>query len=197
MQRRKETETEIWCGACKRMEPKSNFGKRADAYGGLNYVCRDVASERNRRAHAKASEHNNERHRISRRARKLSDDAKIWALKKLVADARRRARERKVSFALSIDDLQAPEFCPVFGTRLVYQADQRRCDMSASLDRIESSLGYVPGNVWIISWRANQIKSDATADELRKVAGALDIISKARAGRFLDGVEYSEFPEAR
>lgn len=49
MQRRKETETEIWCGACARMESKVNFGRRAEAYSGHNYVCKEVASERNRR----------------------------------------------------------------------------------------------------------------------------------------------------
>lgn len=43
-----------------------------------------------------------------------------------------------------------------------------------SLDRIVPSLGYVPGNVAVISHRANRIKSDATADELRAVADWLD-----------------------
>jgi hypothetical protein len=31
------------------------------------------------------------------------------------------------------------------------------------------SLGYVPGNIRVISMRANRIKTDATADELRAV----------------------------
>lgn len=35
-----------------------------------------------------------------------------------------------------------------------------------SLDRINNDLGYVPGNVMVISRRANIIKKDATLDEL-------------------------------
>jgi hypothetical protein len=37
-----------------------------------------------------------------------------------------------------------------------------------SLDRIDSSQGYIKGNVIIISWRANKIKNNATIEELIK-----------------------------
>lgn len=40
---------------------------------------------------------------------------------------------------------------------------------SPSLDKIIPSLGYVPGNVRIISARANLLKNDATVDELRAI----------------------------
>ena len=39
-------------------------------------------------------------------------------------------------------------------------------DNSPTLDKIIPSLGYVSGNIWIISHRANTIKSDASIDEL-------------------------------
>jgi hypothetical protein len=90
MQPRLETESEIWCGACKRMEPKANFGRRAKTPSGLNYVCKKVVSERNHRSHKNAAERNNERHRQARKERKASPDAKKWAIKHLLADARRR-----------------------------------------------------------------------------------------------------------
>lgn len=47
--------------------------------------------------------------------------------------------------------------------------DGSRRDRKPSLDRVVPSLGYVKGNVRVISFRANRIKSDATADELRAV----------------------------
>ena len=31
--------------------------------------------------------------------------------------------------------------------------------------------GYVLGNVYVISWRANRLKSSATIDELEKIIG--------------------------
>lgn len=60
--------------------------------------------------------------------------------------------------------------CPLLGVPLdceVGGADTgRRRRHAPSIDRIDSSLGYVPGNVWFISWMANRIKTDATAEEL-------------------------------
>ena len=38
-----------------------------------------------------------------------------------------------------------------------------------SLDRIDSSRGYIKGNVIIISWRANKIKNNANLEELIKL----------------------------
>jgi hypothetical protein len=43
-------------------------------------------------------------------------------------------------------------------------------DASPELDRIVPSLGYVKGNVLVVSRRANRIKTDATVEELQQVA---------------------------
>jgi hypothetical protein len=37
-------------------------------------------------------------------------------------------------------------------------------------DIIDNSQGYIPGNVILISRRANRLKGDATPDELQKLA---------------------------
>lgn len=44
---------------------------------------------------------------------------------------------------------------------------------SPSLDRIIPTLGYVPGNVWVISHRANELKRDATLQEIQMLAANL------------------------
>ena len=46
---------------------------------------------------------------------------------------------------------------------------ERNANNIPSLDRINSSKGYVKGNVRIISNRANHLKLDASSDELIKV----------------------------
>lgn len=38
-----------------------------------------------------------------------------------------------------------------------------------SLDRWDSSKGYVPGNVFVISYRANTLKNSATLDEALRI----------------------------
>lgn len=61
--------------------------------------------------------------------------------------------------------------CPLLGMELTYVncKQQRTPDNYATLDRIDSSKGYVEGNVQILSFRANTIKGDATLEELKLI----------------------------
>lgn len=89
--------------------------------------------------------------------------------------ARTRALKMGKEFTISEADVKVPEFCPVLGLKLRMELGHRMAkDTSLSLDRIDNSRGYVPGNVRVISMRANTIKSDATAAELRAVADYVD-----------------------
>ena len=193
MQRRAETDNELWCGACKMMHRKSAFTRASASPSGYNYACKDVISIRNRRSHAHAAEHNNKRHARRRAEVKQQPDAREWALKKMLAEARRRATLTGIDFSITRDDLQVPDICPVFGFKLIYQANRVRLGESASLDRIDPRKGYSKNNVWIISWRANRIKADATVEELQSIVAAL--IGKHRSGRLLDGRTHDEVPE--
>jgi hypothetical protein len=51
---------------------------------------------------------------------------------------------------------------------------QRLQRRNYSLDRIDSSKGYIKGNVWVISLRANRIKNDSTPQELRLIADKVE-----------------------
>ena len=75
----------------------------------------------------------------------------------------------KHEFTIEFGDLTFPTHCPVLGIELDYFADSRS-ENSPSFDRIDPKLGYVKGNVAIISWRANRIKNDGTAEEHEKIA---------------------------
>lgn len=92
--------------------------------------------------------------------------------KSLLYSARRRAKERDIPFSITEEDIFIPEFCPLLGMPLV-TTHSRHQDDSPSLDRIEPHKGYVRGNVWVISCRANRIKNDATIQELAKIVNAL------------------------
>jgi len=70
--------------------------------------------------------------------------------------ARGRARRRNDRFTIRRQDVFVPNRCPVLGLPL--QTQGQRSDRSPSLDKIEPALGYVPGNVRVISDRANRLK---------------------------------------
>lgn len=87
--------------------------------------------------------------------------------KLLVWGAKKRSRESGVPFSITPSDISIPTVCPVLGIPLVYGAKIGKPQPgSLSLDRIIPELGYVRGNVRIISFRANTLKSDATLAEL-------------------------------
>ena len=87
----------------------------------------------------------------------------------MVSSARRTAKKIGVPFDITIDDIFIPEFCPVLGIKLI-RTRMCRNDATPSIDRIIPKKGYVRENIMVISMRANRIKTDATFEELIKVA---------------------------
>ena len=69
------------------------------------------------------------------------------------------------------DLMPLPEYCPVLPwIRLDYGNNHGDRNMWASIDRIDPRIGYVAGNVRIISFRANVLKSNGTPEEIMAVA---------------------------
>jgi hypothetical protein len=82
------------------------------------------------------------------------------------------AKKAGIEWGLVFSDIVWPTHCEVLGHPLDYSAKGRsgNRDWSPSLDRTDSNVGYVVGNVRVISNRANALKGNATAEELRLVA---------------------------
>ena len=88
----------------------------------------------------------------------------------LWAGTRHGARQRGLEHTITPYDIEVPDVCPVLGIKLRPGGSNVGFkDDLASVDRIDSSLGYVPGNIRVISWRANRLKSDNTIDTLEKI----------------------------
>lgn len=85
------------------------------------------------------------------------------------------ARKRGLEIDISKGDIVVPEYCPILGTKLAEVWQPRGSDPATipSLDRIDSSVGYVKGNVRVISLLANMMKSSATRDQLLKFADSI------------------------
>lgn len=89
----------------------------------------------------------------------------------MLRSAKKRASANGVPFELTIEDIKIPKKCPVLGIPLIAGAvNGGSTNNSPSIDRIKPELGYVVGNILIVSMLANQIKSSATPEQIMKVA---------------------------
>lgn len=86
----------------------------------------------------------------------------------LLNACRSRAKKNGLEFNLTKEDIIIPEFCPVLGIKLEHGTKGFH-ESSPSIDRIDSTKGYIRGNVAIMSFRANRLKHDATKEEVRKL----------------------------
>ena len=96
-------------------------------------------------------------------------------LKALLSLAKQRAKNKGLEFSITEKDLYDPVFCPL-QPHLVLDYNKRgkgTAPNSPTIDRIDPSKGYVPGNVWIISAQANRMKSDATLSQLETLVANL------------------------
>jgi hypothetical protein len=112
-----------------------------------------------------------------KRARYRSDRVEAGIL----ARVKNRAKTNKIPFNLDITDIVVPDVCPVLGIPITYGFEKGRGfhPDGPSVDRLKPHLGYVKGNVRVISARANLLKSDATVDELERVLRDLRRIHEA------------------
>jgi hypothetical protein len=83
-------------------------------------------------------------------------------------------RKRKLEFSIEWFNINLPTVCPCTGIELDYNNLSKDWRNWPSIDRINNSLGYVPGNVWVISAWANSIKSNATGEQIIRVADWMD-----------------------
>ena len=64
-------------------------------------------------------------------------------------------------------DFELPEYCPILGLKIEYGSGDGNAPNHASLDRIDNSKGYIPGNVMIVSRLANAMKNEANFNQLQ------------------------------
>ena len=145
------------CGKCREFKPLTEFSKNPTKGDGVSDRCKYCFNI------YKTDKVNN-----------LSD------AQFLLECAQRRAKTRGREFNITVEDIEAvdTDVCPILNIpikRYPHQANtgrrknNQRPD-SKSLDRIDASKGYTPGNIRVISWRANSLLSDATPSELAAIS---------------------------
>lgn len=121
-------ETEFTCVCCGEVKPEKEFRKRKG--GWVSTSCRSCVNKKYERDPVKG--HYN-------------------ALKC-------RAKKEGIPFNITLEDLEIPEVCPVLGIPLKGWSENNvggYKDDSPSIDKFIPELGYVKGNVSVISFKAN------------------------------------------
>lgn len=92
--------------------------------------------------------------------------------KYLLTTIKSRCKRDNIKFNLTEKDFdKLPTHCPVFNIPLERNLGKRKWSKYAlSVDKIQPDLGYVSGNIQILSRLANNMKSEATPEELLKFA---------------------------
>ena len=103
------------------------------------------------------------------RAKTLYEQRKLDPEGYMVRTTRERAKRIGIEFSIRKADISIPEVCPVLGIALS-RPGYGQCESSPTIDRLDPSKGYVPGNVAVISNRANRLKNNATAFEHAAIA---------------------------
>jgi hypothetical protein len=182
------------CSTCKEAKEENQFSKKTDSRDGLNSRCKDCdkkavsrwREENPDKAKASTDRWNTENYDLLRSRQKAyyqKNSVQIMdQMKQFLKDnpehgllklARQRCKKSGVPCTITKEDIVIPEFCPIFGVRLEF-SDMTNRDNSPSLDRIIPELGYIPGNVAVISYRANRIKNEGSSDEHRRIADWMD-----------------------
>lgn len=152
------------CSVCQKEKELTEFHKSKSKTMGVQSYC---ISCRYEKWPAKVT---NEMNRNRRRAFKE---------KEMFKSAKTRAKKNNIEFSIALSDIVIPKECPYLHIPLSFGTGSVGPN-SPTLDRIDPTLGYVPGNVTVCSFRANAIKRDATPEELKSMYLAVkDMVRKS------------------
>lgn len=97
----------------------------------------------------------------------------------LLRMAKSRAKFFGLGFNIEAQDILIPKECPYMKVPFDFSYK----GTAPSLDRIDSNQGYIKGNIQVISWDANRLKSDMSVERLIMFArGILEVHAKEGSG---------------
>lgn len=134
--------------------------------GGSCRECKNLASEKFRNENREQyNKYCKEKKKESYTTEKRRENYKRNNAKELFYAAKQRAKIKGISFTITIEDVIIPDKCPVFDIPLNHN-DRLHVP---TLDRKVNELGYVKGNVQVISAKANRLKNNGTIEEFQQI----------------------------
>jgi hypothetical protein len=151
------------CFCCKTEKESNDFYINAGKKDGLDSWCKICRIQKEKTY--RLNNLNIYKERASIRAKTFS---RAHPKHDLIQHAKQRAKRKQIEFSITENDFEIPAHCPVLGIELC-KGDGKVIDNSPSIDRIDSNKGYIPGNIMVISYRANCIKHNGTIEEHQKI----------------------------
>ncbi len=156
------------CSKCNEHKPLSEFTKRTSAKDGLEYQCTSCKKEYNDNYDTFKRWWDNKTSSTKKRGIEFPiepEDIPGVKIRETITEAIGRNRYGTFpSKYISWEATEYPKVCLVLGIKLDW--GRNGCNNnSPSLDRINPKLGYIKGNVRIISNLANTMKSNATPEQ--------------------------------
>jgi len=174
------------CTTCGKIKPINEFIKHKgciDGYAGTCRMCANTYSTNWKRKNSvrlakkrreRYAKNNGERVRQREIKRKLEHPIRVRA-QVLRMGMVTRSKKKNLDFdsdyfsvTYLMQLLKDKPFCECCGKHLDtgFKNDNKPHDDSPSMDRINSSLGYTKENTALLCWRCNNLKRDATTQEL-------------------------------
>jgi len=135
-------------------------------YKNSKYICRTCANKQDYQREAR------------RRETKIIGDSQH--IKDILDGVRKSAKKRNLTFNLKAKDMKPliTKRCPILNIKYELnkkdlswgsEKGQNNWANSISVDRIDNTKGYIPGNIILVSTLANSIKNQATPDQILNV----------------------------
>lgn len=133
------------CTKCLRGLPLGRFPKDAKYAGGYKSWCKKCISD----------------YQYDRLKERFKVDCRL----RLLTSSKNNAKNKGLVHSIQKEDIVLVPTCIYLGVPIDYSGEGRT-QYSASIDRIDSTKGYIKGNVQVISDLANRMKQNATPEQL-------------------------------
>lgn len=166
---RNESITKV-CVACNLLKYSKDFYSNKRNCDGLASECKECLRKR-------SSEYINSTEGKTNRSNYYHNVIKNNTNKYLFLTTRANAKTKNLEHSISEFDIVIPECCPIFKIPLKLSDSGYQTDNSPSIDRINNTIGYVKSNIVVVSWKANNIKSFASLEEMKMILENWNILS--------------------
>lgn len=160
------------CTKCKIEKEESEYSPCSSCKTGRRTICRNCSYLKRSEKKEIYEQRRRERRLDPSYRRKELDLLKVSRITNrahyLYMSIKERSNRKNIPFNIEERDIIIPELCPVMGTPLT-KGKMDQYDWNApSVDRINPELGYIKGNIMVISRKANTMKNNASKEELIK-----------------------------